>query len=64
MYFSGGRNTPQAFHLRCCIILNQAFRGGLEEQRPTRNSFFVEQASCLFLRMLQDVSFIQLDCKI
>jgi len=27
---------------------------------PQENSLFVEQASCLFLRMVQDVSYLQL----
>ncbi|MEG4592014.1 hypothetical protein QUA86_08830, partial [Microcoleus sp. F6_B6] len=30
-YFAGGRDTPQAFDLSSCTILNQAFRGGLED---------------------------------
>jgi len=37
---------------RYCIILNKLFKGGLEAH-PTRKKFtLVEQASCLFLRMV------------
>ncbi|MEG4227619.1 hypothetical protein QUA35_15975 [Microcoleus sp. N9_B2] len=47
--------SAQSVVLRYCTILNNLFRAG-RMPTPQENLLFAEQASCLFLRMLQDVS--------
>jgi len=63
LYFLGGRDTPQAFHLRCCTILNPAFRGGLEEPTLKEIHSLWNRPESLFLKMVSEVSFIKLDCR-
>jgi hypothetical protein len=48
-------NHFQVAELRSCTICNKPFTGG-QDAHPTRNSVFVERASCLFLRMVQHMS--------
>ncbi|MEG3970422.1 hypothetical protein QUA00_22780 [Microcoleus sp. T2B6] len=43
--------------LTSCTIINKCFTGGQDADLTRRDVLFVEQARCLLLRIVQDVSY-------